>query len=88
MYKALAEAWSSNEQYKVLCDIIQTHVGTDQDGQDEDEEAVQDDPTLFDTFYRYLVLFGVPAQDDMMSAFGKENPVWKAVGPLLWVSCV
>lgn len=36
---------------------------------------------------RYLVLFGVPERETLEEAFGRNNPIWKAVGALLgWVS--
>ncbi|CAN0054801.1 unnamed protein product, partial [Discosporangium mesarthrocarpum] len=80
LYEVLAEVWSRHSQYEVICDIVQAPSV----GGDEDEEEEGDDPTLFDTFYRYLVLFGVPSQESIVAGFGEDNPVWKAVGPLLW----
>lgn len=33
------------------------------------------------------MLFGVPERETLEAAFGRDNPVWKAVGALLgWVS--
>lgn len=45
------------------------------------------DPIHLVMMFRYLVLFGVPERVMLDEAFGRDNPVWKAVGALLgWVS--
>ncbi|CAM9154423.1 unnamed protein product, partial [Scytosiphon promiscuus] len=83
LYDALVKAWDQNPQYVDVCDIIINEPCDDQgEEQDYDLEDRQD-PTLVHTFYRYLVLFGVPERKRLEEAYGPNNPVWKAVGPLL-----
>ncbi|CBN78046.2 conserved unknown protein (Partial), partial [Ectocarpus siliculosus] len=83
LYDALVQTWDQNPQYVDVCDII-INDGSDEEEDDDvgDDDDTQD-PTLLHTFYRYLVLFGVPDRDRLEEAYGTDNPVWKAVGPLL-----
>ncbi|CAN0087413.1 unnamed protein product, partial [Ectocarpus fasciculatus] len=86
LYDALVQTWDQNPQYVDVCDII-INDGDDDEDEDEEQDDYDDDdaqdPTLLHTFYRYLVLFGVPDRDRLEEAYGTDNPVWKAVGPLL-----
>ncbi|CAM9567628.1 unnamed protein product, partial [Sphacelaria rigidula] len=98
LYDALANTWSDEQypEYSVLCDIVLDTVDEEpedsvadpdckEEGEEEEEE--QQSATLFNTFYRYLVLFGVPDRQTLDEAFGADNPVWSAVGSLLgWKS--
>eukprot|EP00903_Cladosiphon_okamuranus_P011726 g11026.t3 len=87
LYNALVSTWDQNPQYVDVCDIIVNNLGEDEDEEvqddDDDDDNGGQDPTLVHTFYRYLVLFGVPERSRLEEAYGENNPVWKAVGPLL-----
>ncbi|CAM9880328.1 unnamed protein product, partial [Laminaria digitata] len=89
LYNALVTVWDNHPRYDDVCDIIVDAVDDDEEeeeGGGGEEEGVDDDrqdATLLHTFYRYMVLFGVPESAVLEEAFGRDNPVWKAVGSLL-----
>lgn len=79
--KRLADIWlycDPLSPYHVLGEVIRS-VET------EDGSAESFDSTLFDTLYRYVVLFGLPEFDlgkrDMSqrAIYNEDNPVWVAV---------
>lgn len=79
---ALARAWKG-ASFSVLRRVLEA-VGVD----DEEEEGGEGglDPTLFHTFYRYLVLLGLPHEADMLAGAGSSKrvgPVWRAVTSLI-----
>ena len=73
---AIAKRWSSRPQYAVIVDVIQR---SPMDETAEEEE----DPILFDTLYRYLVLLGLPGQSGHCSAVERagewlaDNCIWR-----------
>ncbi|CAM9702314.1 unnamed protein product [Chrysoparadoxa australica] len=98
---SLALAWSDDPQYEMIVDVILSCSTAEEDGgQGEDEEEIDqygEDPTLYNTFYRYLVLFGLPprkAQPPCRQGASASRPkskqvsqstnaVWRKVYPLL-----
>ena len=64
--KELRRIWENEEetQYSVLRSIVLADVFKDEDGQVIEGEA---DDTLYDTLYRYLVLFGIPDDSSALS---------------------
>ncbi len=77
---ALAKVYSENDEFGVIVDVILSQ------NEPEPHEAAEDseeDDTLFDTFYRILVLFGMPSKEEYRNAYGEENLVWKAVTSIL-----
>ena len=79
---ALARAWRG-PRFSVLRRVLEAPGG------EEEEEEGGLDPTLFHTFYRYLVLLGLPAEEDMLSGGGggsggkRLGSVWRAVTALI-----
>jgi serine/threonine protein kinase len=81
--KRLSKIWEdeNSEGYSVLRDIILANVYKDENG---DVVEGEPDETMYDTFYRYLVLFGVPTKVNMKNECGR---VWRAVDETL-LGCV
>lgn len=73
--KKLSKIWEddNSEGYSVLRDIILANVYKDDNGNVVEGEP---DDTMYDTFYRFLVLFGIPAKVPTKKEYGK---VWTAV---------
>jgi len=70
--RALNKAWRG-KGYTVLRKVLEAG---------EDEEEDEEDWTLHHTFYRYLVLLGLPSEEEQRESTGRArglNPVWKAV---------
>jgi hypothetical protein len=87
---ALARAWKGSH-FSVLRRVLEAPGAEEEDGAEEGEEGGLD-PTLFHTFYRYLVLLGLPVEEDMLSSSGgggsggpskRMGPVWRAVTALI-----
>ena len=72
--KKLQRIWEDNKAggYEVIRGVILGDVYEDKDGNLEGEP----DNTLYDTFYRFMVLFGIPAETIELK---RGNRVWKAV---------
>ena len=64
--------YNSSKGYDVIKSVILADVYEDEDGMTEGEP----DETLYDTLYRYLVLFGIP---DKRSQFKEGARVWRAI---------
>ncbi len=76
--RALAKAWGG-KGYWVLGRVL------DAGGEGGEEEEEEVDLTLFHTFYRYLVLLGLPSEEEQQQGPRSRgrNPVWKAVASLV-----
>jgi len=64
--------YNSSKGYDVIKSVILADVYEDEDGMTEGEP----DEILYDTLYRYLVLFGIP---DKKSQFKEGARVWRAI---------
>jgi hypothetical protein len=74
---ALAKVWKGREEYSILSTLLQSC-------EDEDAEEGGDSAgTLYHTFYRYLVLLGLPTTEGEAGERRRQNPVWKAVTSLI-----
>ncbi len=78
---ALAKVYSENDEFGVIVDVILSQNEPDE-AVDSEEEKEEDD-TLFNTFYRMLVLFGMPLKEEYERAYGEDNLVWKAATSIL-----
>lgn len=77
--KKLKQVWESKKagKFSVIRSVIRADVYEDNNGNIIEGEP---DETLYDTLYRYLVLFGIPEK----YVVGKiSSPVWKAVAASL-----
>jgi len=82
---------SSSCTYNLVNRIIYSYSDADDESDEENIDSQNEkdsncetkrDLTLFDTFYRYLVLFGLPTKKEREN-FWPNNPIWTAVVPLL-----
>ncbi|GAX26937.1 hypothetical protein FisN_9Lh237 [Fistulifera solaris] len=73
--KRLRNIWENekNNDYKIIRSVILTDVYKDEAGNVIDGEP---DETLYDTLYRFLVLFGIP---DVQFEIKRCPKVWKAI---------
>lgn len=90
---ALARAWKG-ASFSVLRRVLEAVGDEEGDGAGAEVEGGLD-PTLFHTFYRYLVLLGPPSEADMLAGAGaggsssssggnkRAGPVWRAVASLI-----
>ena len=89
--RSLAKAWGG-KGYGVLGKVLDAEGegGREEEGEEEEEEE-EVDWTLFHTFYRYLVLLGLPSEEEQQVQQQQQqgpgrrgkNPVWKAVASLI-----
>ncbi len=77
---ALARVYSENDEFEVIVDVILSQNEPDEAANSDEEE---EDDTLFNTFYRMLVLLGMPSKEECRTAYVEENLVWKAVNSIL-----
>ena len=78
--RKLKQVWESRkfDKFSVIRSVIRADVYEDRNGNIIEGEP---DETLYDTLYRYLVLFGIP---DKQCDGKPSNPVWKAILSSLW----
>ena len=80
LVEALAKVWEVDPAYSVLARVLQDGGGGDEDEDGEGSEEEERDLTLYHTFYRYLVLLGLPDRHVFLEG---QNPVWSTVGRLI-----